>query len=86
MDRMYKVDKNFTWDQYFKQIDIYQGRSHWTTVKRLIYKLKGKVQNTIFNNVSGECFRMTKDLPFFSPQAGASLYSKQTDFTKTYTN
>lgn len=42
MDRMYKVDKNFTWDQYFKQIDIYQGRSHWTTVKRLIYKLKEK--------------------------------------------
>ena len=42
MDRMYKVDKNFTWDQYFKQIDIYQGRSHWTTVKKLIYKLKEK--------------------------------------------
>lgn len=29
---MYKVDKNFTWGKYFKQVDIYQGRSHWTTV------------------------------------------------------
>ena len=26
--KMYRVDKNFTWDKYFKQVDIYQGRSH----------------------------------------------------------
>ena len=35
----YKVDKDFTWDKYFKQVGIYQGRSHWTTVKKFLLKL-----------------------------------------------
>jgi len=41
LDNM-KWDKDFTWDKYFKQVDIYQGHSHWTTVERFIYKLKEK--------------------------------------------
>ena len=40
---MYKVDKNFTWDKYFRQVDIYQGRSHWTDLKKLLLKLKNKI-------------------------------------------
>jgi len=27
-----------SWDQYFKQVEIYQGRSHWTGLKKLILK------------------------------------------------
>ncbi|MBS3802779.1 MAG: hypothetical protein KGY65_08535, partial [Candidatus Thermoplasmatota archaeon] len=31
--KMKKELRFFTWDSYFKQCDIYQGRSFWTTVK-----------------------------------------------------
>jgi len=39
LPKMKKEMKNFTWDQYFKQCGIYQGTSHWTTIKTLLLKL-----------------------------------------------
>ena len=27
-----KWNKDFIWDKYFKQVDIYQGRSQWTAI------------------------------------------------------
>jgi len=32
-----KKEKNF-WDDYFKQVDIYQGRSHWTKLREILTK------------------------------------------------
>jgi len=37
--QMKKENKDFTWDQYFKQCGIYQGTSHWTTIKKFISRL-----------------------------------------------
>jgi len=37
--KMKKEMKNFTWTQYFKQYGIYQGTSHWTTIKYHLLKL-----------------------------------------------
>jgi len=30
---MKKEMKDFTWGMYFKQCGIYQGKSHWTTLR-----------------------------------------------------
>jgi len=40
---MYKVDKDFTWDKYFKQCGIYQGRSWHDDLKELFFKIKDKL-------------------------------------------
>jgi len=32
-----KTEKIY-WKDYFKQVDIYQGRSHWTKVKEILTK------------------------------------------------
>lgn len=37
--KMKKEMKDFTWDQYFKKCGIYQGTSHWTTIKSILLKL-----------------------------------------------
>ena len=39
--RMRNEMKNFTWNQYFKQCGIYQGTSHWTTIKYYLLRLRG---------------------------------------------
>ncbi len=33
--QMKKENKGFNWEQYFKQCGIYQGKSHWTTIKKI---------------------------------------------------
>ena len=40
-----ECNKDFTWDQYFKQVGIYQGRSFWHDLKDLVAKLKNKIIN-----------------------------------------
>ena len=35
-----KEMKNFTWDIYFKQCGVYQGTSHWTTLKKWLITIK----------------------------------------------
>jgi hypothetical protein len=37
---MKKENKNFSWDQYFKQCGIYNGSSHWTTIKKYLTMIK----------------------------------------------
>jgi len=37
--KMKKEMKDFTWDRYFKKCGIYQGTSHWTTIKSILLKL-----------------------------------------------
>ncbi len=37
--QMKKENKNFTWEQYFKQCKIYQGTSHWTTMKKFMVRM-----------------------------------------------
>ena len=37
--KMKKEMKDFTWDLYFKKCGIYQGTSHWTTIKSILLKL-----------------------------------------------
>ena len=39
---MYKVDKDWTWEKYFKQVGIYQGRWWWHDLYDIITKLKRK--------------------------------------------
>jgi hypothetical protein len=30
---------DFTWDQYFVKCGIYQGKSHWTTIRNYLLRL-----------------------------------------------
>ena len=36
---MFEIDEDWSWDNYFKNCGIYQGRSHWTDLYDLIKKL-----------------------------------------------
>jgi len=38
--KMRKEMNDFTWDQYFKRCEIYQGKSYWTVVKSYILRLQ----------------------------------------------
>jgi len=40
-------NKHFIWDQYFKDVGIYQGRCHWHDLKDLVMKLKNKTIKTL---------------------------------------
>jgi hypothetical protein len=42
LPKMREEMKNHTWNQYFKQCGIYQGKSHWTTIKTIIFRLNRK--------------------------------------------
>jgi len=40
--QMKKENKDYSWQRYFKQCGIYQGTSHWTTIKRYLTIIKQK--------------------------------------------